>query len=94
MRKYELLYAIAQDVSEEQREALIEKWKKFIEDRQGNVLNIDKWGMKKLAYPVKFKNEGFFVLMNFESEPSVVREMENAMNITEAIIRKMFTARD
>lgn len=94
MKKYELLYAISQDQTEEQREALIEKFKKFVEDRKGNILGIDKWGMKKLAYPVKFKNEGFFVLMNFESEPSVVREMENAMNITEAIIRKMFTARD
>ena len=94
MKKYELLYAISQDQTEEQREALIEKFKKFVEDRKGNILGIDKWGMKKLAYPVKFKNEGFFVLMNFESEPGVVREMENAMNITEAIIRKMFTARD
>ena len=93
MRKYELLYAIAQDVSEEQREALIEKWKKFIEDRQGNVLNIDKWGMKKLAYPINYKNEGFFVLMNFESQPSLIKEMENAMNINEAIIRKMFFAK-
>lgn len=93
MRKYELLYAIAQDVSEEQREALIEKWKKFIEDRQGSVLNIDKWGMKKLAYPINYKNEGFFVLMNFESQPSLIKEMENAMNINEAIIRKMFFAK-
>lgn len=94
MKKYELLYAISQDATEEQREALIAKFKKFVEDKKGNVLGIDKWGMKKLAYPIKFKNEGYFVLMNFEAEPSIVREMENVMNITESIIRKMFTVRD
>lgn len=93
MNKYELLYIISSDATEEQREALIEKFKKMVEEKGGVVNGIDKWGMKKLAYPIKFRNEGFYVLMNFESQPELVREMENLMNITEPIVRKMFTLR-
>lgn len=94
MRKYELLYVISSNASEAQRDALIEQFKKFVENKNGNILGIDKWGMKKFAYPIKFKNEGFYVLMNFEAVPEVVKEMENIMNITENIVRKMFVLKD
>ena len=92
MKKYELLYAISATVSEADREALIARWSKFIEDRGGKILTLDKWGMKKFAYPIKFQNEGFYVLMTFEAAPGLIREMENAMNIVESVVRKMFVA--
>ena len=69
MNKYELLYIISADASEEAREGLIEKFKAYVEDRKGVVEGIDRWGMKKFAYPINFKNEGFYVLMNFSAEP-------------------------
>lgn len=94
MKKYELLYVISSDTNETQRDALIEKFKKFVEDKKGNILGIDKWGMKKFTYPIKFKNEGFYVLMNFEAQPQVIKEMENLMNITETIVRKMFVLKE
>ena len=94
MKKYELLYIISADQTEEQRDLLIEKFKKFIEERKGSIIGIDKWGIKKLAYPIKFKNEGFYVLMNFEAETTVIREMEDLMNITEPIVRKMFVVKE
>lgn len=93
MKKYELLYAISSTQTEAGREEIIERFKKFIEDRKGVVESIEKWGMKKFAYPIQFKNEGFYVLMNFEAEPSLIKEMENTMNITESIVRKMFVAK-
>jgi len=94
MKKYELLYIISTNANETQREAIIEKFKKFIEDKKGIISGIDKWGVKKLAYPIKFKNEGFYVLMNFEAEPSVIKEMDSIMNITENVVRKMFVAKE
>ncbi|MDD3397460.1 MAG: 30S ribosomal protein S6 [Clostridia bacterium] len=94
MKKYELLYVISSDANETQRDALIEKFKKFVEDKKGNIIGIDKWGMKRFTYPIKFKNEGFYVLMNFEANPSVIKEMENLMNITETIVRKMFVLKE
>ena len=50
--------------------------------------------MRKFAYPIKFQNEGFYVLMTFEAEAGLIREMENALNIFEPVVRKMFVALD
>lgn len=90
MNKYELLYIISSDVAEEQREALIKKMAAYVESKGGVVEGIDKWGMKKLAYPINFKNEGFYVLMNIEFNPTEVDAMARLMNITEGIVRQMF----
>ena len=94
MKKYEMLYIISAKQTEEQREALIAKVQKMVEDRNGSVYNIDKWGMKKLAYPIQFQNEGFYVLMNFEVDPLEIRGLENALNIIEPIVRKMIVSKN
>ena len=92
MKKYEMLYIISAKQTEEQREAIIAKVQKMVEDRSGSVEKIDKWGMRKLAYPIQFQNEGFYVLMNFELNPLEVRGLENALNIMEPIVRKMIVS--
>ena len=90
MNKYELMYIISSTATEEQREALIEKYKSFVESKGGVVLGVDKLGMKKFAYTIDFKNEGFYVLMNFEAPASLVSEMNNQMNIADLVVRQMF----
>jgi small subunit ribosomal protein S6 len=88
--KYELLYIISQDANDEQKEALINKFSKMIEDKGGKIISLEKIGMKKFAYPINFKNEGYYVLTNFEAEASVVDEVNKLMNITEHIVRQLF----
>lgn len=88
--KYELLYVISSSATEEQREALINKFNTFVEEKSGTVLSVEKLGMKKFAYPINFKNEGFYVLVNLEASAEVVNEMNKLMNITEHIVRQMF----
>lgn len=90
MNKYELMYIISADANEEQREALIEKYKSFVESKGGVVSGVDKLGMKKFAYAINFKNEGFYVLMNFEAPTTVVDEMTKSMNIADFVVRQMF----
>ena len=90
MNKYELMYIISADANEEQREALIEKYKSFVESKGGVVSGVDKLGMKKFAYAINFKNEGFYVLMNFEAPATVVDEMTRSMNIADLVVRQMF----
>ena len=90
MNKYELMYIVSSAATEEQREALIEKYKSFVESKGGVVLGVDKLGMKKFAYTIDFKNEGFYVIMNFEAPTSLVSEMNNAMNIADLVVRQMF----
>lgn len=88
--KYELLYIISQDANDEQKEALINKFSKMVEDKGGNVLSLEKIGMRKFAYPINFKTEGYYVLTTIETTAEVVSEMNRLMNITEHIVRQMF----
>ena len=88
--KYELLYIISQEANDEQKEALINKFSKMVESKGGNVLSLEKIGMKKFAYPINFKTEGYYVLTTIETTPAVVDEMNKLMNITEHIVRQMF----
>lgn len=88
--KYELMYIISQDANDEQKEALIAKFSQMVESKGGKVLSLEKIGMKKLAYPINFKNEGYYVLMTIETSAEVVDEMNKLMNITEHIVRQIF----
>ena len=90
MNKYELMYIVSSDATEEQRDALIEKYKTFVEKKGGVVTGLDKLGMKKFAYAINFKTEGFYVLMNFEADGTVISEMNNSMNIADLIVRQIF----
>lgn len=90
MNKYELMYIIASDVADEKREELIAKFKAYVEAHKGTVAGVDKIGMKKLAYPINFKNEGFYVLMSIEMNPAEVDAMSKLMNITDGIVRHIF----
>ncbi len=90
MNKYELLYIISTSATEEQKEGLITKINTLIESKGGVIEGVDKWGIRKLAYPIKFKNEGFYVLVNFSSKPEIISEMNNLMNITDFVVRQMF----
>ncbi len=94
MNKYELLYIISSDASEEKREELIAKFSSYIVSKGGVVEGVDKWGMKKLAYPINFKNEGFYVLMNIQLDPNEVDPMAKLMNITEGVVRQMFVKKE
>lgn len=94
MNKYELLYIISSDASEEKREELIAKFSSYIVSKGGVVEGVDKWGMKKLAYPINFKNEGFYVLMNIQLDPNEVDPMAKLMNITEGVVRHMFVKKE
>lgn len=90
MNKYELMYIISSTATEEQREEVIAKFKSFVEAKGGVVSGVDKLGMKKFAYAIDFKQEGFYVLMNFEADGSVVSEMNKAMNLADLVVRQMF----
>lgn len=90
MNKYELLYIISSDASEEAREAIIKKFSDMVVADGGEIESVEKIGMKKFAYPIQDKAEGFYVLMNFTSNPTLPRKMEEQMALTEFFVRKMF----
>lgn len=90
MNKYELMYIIDASATEEQRNAFIEKVQNMVVKAGGTVDTLDKIGLKKFAYPINYKNEGFYVLMNFQSEPNLPNEMESQMKIMDFFVRSLF----
>jgi len=94
MNKYELMYIISSDTPEEKREEIIAKFKAYTESKGGVVEGIDKLGVKKLAYPINFRNDGFYVLMNISLPMNEVDAMSKLMTITEGIVRHMFVKKN
>ena len=89
--KYEMLYIIDPSQGEEGIAALVEKFKAMVE-AEGTLTNIDEWGKRRLAYPINDLNEGYYVLMNFETKPEFPAELERVMKITEGVLRCLITA--
>ncbi len=91
MRKYEMLYILSTELNDEARDAVIAKFEDVVKSNGGTVEKVDKWGVKKLAYPINYKPEGFYVLMTFESEVALVAELKRVARITDGILRILIT---
>ena len=87
MNKYEVLYIIDAAIDDAAKDALVERFSKLVTDNGGEVESVDKWGVKKFAYEMNFKNEGYYVLMNFSANPDLPAEMERQMRISDDVIR-------
>lgn len=79
---------ITPDHEENEAEALIENVKGIIENG-GNIIHTDVWGKRRLAYPIRKRSEGYYVVYVFESEPSFVAQLNQSLRVIEAILRHM-----
>ena len=91
MAKYEMLYLLNNELSEEAREAEIAKYEDIVKTMGGALVSTDKWGSKKTAYPINYKTEAYYVLMTFEAEANVVNELERVAGIDADVLRRMTT---
>lgn len=88
MRIYEELFIVRPDAAEEEIDAYIEQVKGIITAHQGTVDKVDKWGLKKLAYRVQKRSEGFYVLITFKTADSAcVSEIERRMRVTDLVLK-------
>lgn len=89
--KYEVLYILNASLGEEEINAQTEKFADIVKKSGGEVEKVDKWGIKRFAYPINFKNEGFYVLMTYTANPDVPKEVERQMGISDSVYRYMTT---
>ena len=87
MRQYEIMAIIDPDVDERQIQPIIDKYSKVITDGKGTVDATDIMGRRHLAYPIKKKADGIYVVLNVTAEPGVVAEMDRLMTIDEQFMR-------
>ena len=89
--KYEVLYLLDPAQGEEGIAALVEKFKAMVE-AEGTLSNIDEWGKRRMAYAINDLTEGYYVLMNMETNPAFPAELERVMKITDGILRCLVIA--
>ena len=87
MNKYETVFILTPVLSDDQMKETVEKFKSVLTDNGGKIENEENWGLRKLAYPIENKNTGFYTLIEFEGEPTIVDKLETAFRRDEKVIR-------
>ncbi len=93
INKYETIFVLDAALDEEKTNALSEKFQNLIA-ANGTVESVDVWGKRRLAYPIDYKTEGYYVLVNFSSNPDFPRELERIYGITDGVIRTLVIRKD
>ncbi len=89
LRDYELLLIISPEVMDEELESRVDKIGQSITERGGIISSTEQWGKRKLAYPIEHFTEGNYVLIEFRFEPTLCRELEASLRISEEILRHL-----
>ena len=93
MNKYELMFIINPALDDAKKEAAVEAVKAIIAEG-GEVTDVDVWGMRKLAYPIEKKTEGYYVVMEFNGNPTLPKELDRRLRISDDCIRHIIVAKD
>ena len=90
---YETLLVIETKKTEDEKKAIVDKIKAIIE-KAGNLEKLDLWGVRRLAYPINYQTEGYYVVMQFTSNPELPKELDRVYRITDGILRSIVIKRD
>lgn len=93
MNKYELVFIIDPTLEDAKKEAYIEDVKAIIAAK-GEVSDTDIWGLKKLAYPIQKKAEGYYVVMHFTADPTLPKELDRRLKISDNCMRHIIVNLD
>lgn len=93
MTNYEVMFILEAALEDEKKEAVTETVKEII-SADGEVTKVDVWGMRKLAYPIQKKNEGYYVVVEFKANPDLPKELDRRLRISDAVIRHMIINKD
>ena len=89
LRDYELVLIISPEVLEEKFDAVIDNVSQFITGKGGIISDVEQWGKRRLAYPIKHFEEGSYVLSRFKLKPALNKELEANLQISEEILRHL-----
>ncbi len=94
MQKYEMLMLLRSGMEDDAREAELKKYTDIVSSMGGSVESVDKWGVRKTAYPINFQTEAYFVLMTFTAEGKIVRELDRVAGISADMLRRVITKKE
>lgn len=93
-RFYETTFIVDALLEDEKVDKIIDHYTKFLKKNNAEVVNVEKWGRRKLAYPIKKRLSGSYVTLEVNSEPSVISKLERAYNLDEDILRYLTVSFD
>jgi small subunit ribosomal protein S6 len=94
MRTYELVYILDPALEDEQQTALVERFQGLITTQGGEVLHAERWERRRLAYEIKGRREGYYIVVNFRGSPAAEAELDRVLKITDGVIRHLITRMD
>ena len=94
MTNYELMFIINPTLEEEKRNEVMEMVQSVITSNGGEVSNVDVWGMRKLAYLIEKKSEGFYVVIDFHAGTDLPKELDRRLRISDNVMRHMIINKD
>ena len=89
MNQYETVFILTPVLSDEQMKEAVAKFKQILTDNGAEILNEEAWGLKKMAYAIQKKSTGFYCLVEFKAEPTVINTLETGYRRDEKVIRYM-----
>ena len=92
MEKYECMYVLNPNLTEEEADAIVEKFEALV-GANGTLEETEKMGKRKLAYEINYLSEGYYVLVKFTSSPDFPAELDRVLGITDGVIRSLITLR-
>ena len=90
---YETIFILKPDIGDEGIKSAVERFTDLI-TANGTIIEKNEWGMRKLAYPINYIEEGYYTLINFSSAPSFIAELERIYNITDAVLRSIVVKKE
>lgn len=93
-RDYEIGFILNPEVSEEQTRAILERIEQIVANYDGQVLKVNQWGRRKLAYPIEHHRDGFYVFIDTILTPETVAELDRTLKVSEEVLRHLIKRRD
>jgi small subunit ribosomal protein S6 len=94
MKNYETVFILNPVLSEDQMKDTVEKFVKVLKKGNAEILNVEHWGLKKLTYPIQHKSTGFYNLLEFAAEPTLIDTLETEYRRDESVMRFLTTVLD
>ena len=93
-RDYELGFILNPEVSEEQSRAILERIEQIVNNHDGQVVKVNQWGRRRLAYPIQHHRDGNYVFIDMILTPETVLELDRSLKVSEEVLRHLITRRD
>jgi small subunit ribosomal protein S6 len=92
VRQYETVFIMTPVLSDEQMKEAVSKFQDYLKAKGAEIVYEDHWGLRKLAYPIQKKSTGFFHLIEYKAEPSLIKDLETELKRDERLLRFLTVA--